>query len=156
MMKTKRINNFQLVNANPNDQELYYQIKKSTCEKYVNEFFGGWNEEEQIKYNNKIFVESLNQTYFKLIKLNKQPIGFFGYSIFDKEIGCVTLQIIEISQRNDILISLLTHLIELSKKLSLPIYAKSFLSSQDIEIYKSIGFEIINTTKSHYQLKYKE
>ena len=75
------------------DKETYYHVKKLTCRKYVKEYFGGWNENEQREYNNKIFDESLKQDCFKIIKVKNKPVGFFGYSIFDREIGCVTLQI---------------------------------------------------------------
>lgn len=140
-------------NATKNDKEIYYQIKKETCEKYVNKYFGGWNEDEQKEYNNKIFDESLMQDCFKLIMLHNQAIGFFGYSIFDKEIGCVTLQIIDIKERDKIFKGLLNYLSSLSDNLNLPIYAKSFLASKDIELYKKSGFKVIETTKSHYLLK---
>ena len=100
-------NNIELVDVKPKDKELYYQIKKETCKKYVDKYFGGWNAEQQKEYNNKIFDESLMQDCFKIINVANQPVGFFGYSIFNKEIGCVTLQILNIKERNLIFIQLL-------------------------------------------------
>ena len=47
--------NVKLIDAKPKDKQLYYQIKKETCEKYVKKYFGGWKEHEQREYNNKIF-----------------------------------------------------------------------------------------------------
>lgn len=143
----------ELVNATKNDKDLYYRIKKKTCEKYVKMYFGSWDEQEQLDYNSKIFDESLGQTCFKLIIVNNKVVGFFGYSIFDKEIGCVTLQIIRMKGRSKIFIDLLSHLTVLSNKLNLPIYAKSFLASKDIKLYIKAGFKIMETTKSHYLLK---
>ena len=43
----------------PKDREFYYQIKKETCEKYVNKFLGGWDEIEQRKYMPNNLVEGL-------------------------------------------------------------------------------------------------
>ena len=145
--------NIESVDANIKDKNIYYQIKKATCEKYVKKYFGGWNEEEQKKYNNKIFDESLKQNCFKIIKVANKPVGFFGYSIFDREIGCVTIQIITITEKNKIFNGLLNYLFALSNKLNLPIYAKSFLASKDVKLYKKAGFKIMETTKSHYLLK---
>lgn len=145
--------NYKLKNVSSQDKQKYYDIKKLTCEKYVKKYFGGWNEQEQIAYNNKIFDESLEQTCFKSILVNNRVVGFFSYSIFEKEIGCVTLQIIDIKERTIIFKSLLNHLIHLSNEINLPIYAKSFLDSKDVEIYKQMGFEIMSKTNSHYLLK---
>lgn len=144
---------YELKNVKQQDKQLYYDIKKITCEKYVKMYFGSWNEQEQIIYNNKIFDESLEQTCFKSIIVNNKVVGFFGYSIFDKEIGCVTLQIIRMKGRSKIFIDLLSILTTLSNKLNLPIYAKSFLASKDIKLYTKAGFKIMETTKSHYLLK---
>ena len=145
--------NLKIIDAKPKDKKIYYQIKKQTCEKFVNKYFGGWNKNEQIKYNNKIFKQSLEQTCFKVVKVNNKPVGFFGYSIFDKHIGCVTLQILDIEQRTSVFEHLLNKLVKLSDELSLPVYAKTFLDSTDIDLYKKSEFEIISTTSSHYILK---
>ncbi|MBQ7307159.1 MAG: hypothetical protein IJW82_01375 [Clostridia bacterium] len=142
-----------LINATQKDIELYYEIKKQTCEGFVKKYFGVWNEKEQREYNDKIFKESLTQNFFKIITKDNQPIGFFGYSIFTDKIGCVTLQIINIQERNKIFKALLNYLSEFSKELDLPIYAKSFLDSKDIYIFESVGFKITSTTNSHYLLK---
>ena len=144
---------YKLENVSSQDKQLYYSIKKLTCEKYVKIYFESWNEQEQIEYNNKIFDESLKQTYFKSIIADNKVVGFFGYQIFDKEIGCVTLQIIRMKGKSKIFADLLSHLINLSNELKLPIYAKSFLDSKDIKIYQNAGFKIMETTKSHYLLK---
>jgi len=146
------INGLRLENVDPNDNKVYYKIKKLTCEKYVIKYFGSWNEEEQIEYNNKIFNESLNQTFFKSVILNDKIVGFFGYSIFDDKIGCVTLQIVNVVERIKIFTQLLCELMHLSNKLNLPIFAKTFLDCKDIELYKKAGFEIIEETSSHYHL----
>ena len=146
---------YELKNVSSQDKQLYYDIKKLTCEKYVKIYFGSWNEQEQIQYNNKIFDESLGQTYFKSIVVNNKFVGFFGYSIFDKEIGCVTLQIIRLKGRSKIFADLLSDLTKLSNEIKLPIYAKSFLDSKDIRIYQNAGLKIMGTTKSHYLFKRK-
>lgn len=145
--------NYKLKDVKSQDKQLYYDIKKLTCEKYVKMYFGSWNEQEQISYNNKIFDESLEQTCFKSIVVNEKIVGFFGYSIFDKEIGCVTLQILRLNGRSQIFSDLLSQLTNLSNELKLPIYAKSFLASKDIKLYEKSGFKIMETTKSHYLLK---
>ncbi len=144
---------YKLKDVKSNDKQLYYDIKKLTCEKYVKMYFGSWNEQEQRSYNNKIFDESLGQTCFKTIVVNGKVVGFFGYSIFDNKIGCVTLQILRLNGRAQIFSDLLLQLTNLSNELKLPIYAKSFLASKDIKLYKKAGFKIMETTKSHYLLK---
>lgn len=146
-------NKVELVTPKQKDKEIYYQIKKETCEEYVKKYFGGWNEKEQREYNDKIFDESLEQDFFKMILFGNQIVGFFGYSIFQKEIGCVTLQIAKVKGKEKLFKSFLDYLSALSKELNLPIFAKSFLASKDVEIYKSVGFEIMSKTTSHYLLK---
>lgn len=50
-----------MVNVTLKDKEIYYQIKKATCEKFVNKYCGGWDDTWQKQYNDRIFEESLAQ-----------------------------------------------------------------------------------------------
>lgn len=154
-IKPYKNKNVRLVDVSQKYKEAYYQIKKITCEKYVNKYFGEWNQETQLEYNNKIFEQSLMQDCFKVIVKNNQTIGFFGYSVFENQIGCVTLQIVEDEERENIFLWLLSHLCDLSNKLNIPIYAKSFVDSKDIDMYIKAGFEIISKTNSHFLLRKK-
>ena len=38
--------NYKLKNVSSQDKQLYYDIKKLTCEKYVKKYFGGWDKQE--------------------------------------------------------------------------------------------------------------
>lgn len=46
---------FSLCNVDSSDFTVYYDIVKKCYEKYVNEYFGTWVEEVQIKMNQKSF-----------------------------------------------------------------------------------------------------
>lgn len=146
----------EVVDAKPKHKNIYYQIKKKTCEKYVEKYFGGWDNKKQFEYNSKIFEESLKQDCFKVITKNNIPIGFFNYSITKTHIGCVTLQILETKEKTKIFEWVLSNICLIAKKLNLQIYAKCFLGCNDINIYKKMGFEITNTTNSHYILETKK
>lgn len=152
-IKFKFNKNIKVRRVSQKDKSKYYDVKKECCFNAVEKYFGGWDNEKQLEYNNRVFEESLEQNYFRKIILNKEIIGFLGFSIFEKEIGCVTVQIKNVDHRKQIFSHFLSYLIELSNELMLPIYAKTFLDSDDIEIYKQAGFDIISTTQSHYNLK---
>lgn len=142
-----------MVDVTLKDKEIYYQIKKATCEKFVNKYWGGWDDTWQKQYNDRIFEESLAQDCFKIINFSDKIVGFFGYSIGEKEISCVTLQVLNIENRKEVFKFALGELVKVANNLRLPIYVKSFLGSKDIAMYKEFGFEIIGETYSHYLIK---
>lgn len=140
------------------DYERFYLIKKENCIEYVMRFFGNWEEDKQQELNYKIFQESLKQDYFKKLLLNEEIIGFLSYTVFEKEIGCVTLQVLNHENKELIYKWYLNSLIKLSNEIQKPIYMKVFIDNEDLQIYKEFGFEIFNTNNSHHLMirKYKE
>ncbi|MBE5746494.1 MAG: hypothetical protein E7359_04355 [Clostridiales bacterium] len=140
---------YRVLKPKEKDFEKFYEIKKINCEKYVKQFFSIWDEAEQREYNYKVFQESLKQDYFKKVILNNNLVGFLSFSIFEKEIGCVTIQILNHKTREIIIDWFLNALIDLSGKTNKPIYLKTFIGNKDLVLFEKYGFKVFSINNSH-------
>ena len=108
-------------------KEFIYQTKKNAYKKYVEEYWGSWNEEEQRKFFENFIKNARNNIW--IIQLNGIDIGFYNgkelengnYEICDiciipeyqnKGIGTQVLKdIIELHKQQDLYIKYLANCI---------------------------------------------
>ena len=45
-----------LVSYTDEDYNFVYEVKKNAYKKYVEQYYGEWNEDEQLKYYNELFI----------------------------------------------------------------------------------------------------
>lgn len=133
----------------------FLATRKTTSEAYVEKFFGGWDDKWQDEFNTKIFIQSLSQTFFKTITLKGKIVGFCGYSIFKDNIGCVTMQLVDVENREKFIVCFVEELKALSNKVKLPIFMKLFKGHSDNKLWRSLGFEIMSQNDSHNSIIYK-
>ena len=117
---------FSLQDVDKCDFEDFYQVRKECSKIYVDKFLGGWKETFQRKFNFDIFLQSFSQNYFQKVILNEKIVGFCTYTIFEDFVGCITLQILNVDNREDIMKWLLEEIIKISKKTKLPDKMKVF------------------------------
>jgi len=137
-----------------NDLDDYIKIKKLCYKKYVDEYYGGWVDDTQIKMNADIFEKTRKQTCFQKIILNGETVGFFGYDELEDRIGGITIQMIEKARNQGVGSFYLEQITRLSVKSVKPVFLKVFKSNPARNLYKRFGFVIYDETLTHYLMKY--
>ena len=60
------MDNIRLVQYTDEDYKFVYEVKKNAYKKYVEQYYGEWNEEEQIKYFNS-FISLVKDNAFIIV-----------------------------------------------------------------------------------------
>lgn len=132
-----------------NYKEFIYQTKKEAYNKYAEEYYGPWNEEEQRRYFEKFINSTNNDAY--IIQLNGKDIGFYSGKTLengDYEIGNIC--IIQKYQNGGIGTQVIRDIIELHKEQNLHV---QYLKQNSVgSLYKKLGFLQSGETEFHYQL----
>ena len=131
------------------DKEFIYQLKKSSYQKYVEEYWGPWNEEVQ----RKLYEDFINTVYKDtwLIQLNGEDIGFYNGMKLDEnnyEIGNIC--IVKEYQSKGIGTQVLKDILELHKREN--IHIQYFKNNKVGELYKRLGFIPNGETEYHYKM----
>lgn len=133
-----------------NYKEFVYQTWKEAYQKYIEEYFGPWNEEEQ----RKAFLTHLinNRKNFWIIQLNGKDIGFYSGKLLEN--GNYEIQnicIVPAYQGKKIGTQVLNDIIELHKNQD--IYVQYFKQIPISDMYKRLGFISNGETEFYYQMK---
>lgn len=145
---------FSLQDVSIDDLETYIDVKKVCYKKYVDEYYGGWIENIQIKMNTDAFYNMMRETYFQKLLLNNVTVGFFAYNELDDKIEGISIQMLEVSQHKGVGSFYLQHITSLSNKVNKPIFLKVFKSNPAQNLYKRFGFIEYSETESHYLMRY--
>lgn len=132
------------------DYQFVYDVKKIVYQKYVEMNWGEWNEETQVNMF-KDFMKD-NSKDIKIVMLNGERIGFYHGSDLDENIY---------EQRNICLLpeyqgqgigsNILKSLIETYDYKD--IVLRCFKQNPVINLYKRLGFKVVDETEYHYLLK---
>ena len=82
---------FSISNVDESDFDAYYTISRVCYEKYVNEYFGGWIDDFQLKMNSDAFNKEIRQSTFKKILLKNEIVGFFAFDVLKDKINGVMI-----------------------------------------------------------------
>lgn len=145
---------FSLQDVSIDDLGNYIDIKRVCYKKYVDEYYGGWIEDIQIKMNTDAFNDMMKETCFQKLLLNNIPVGFFAYNELDDKIEGISIQMLEVSQRKGIGSFYLQYITSLSKKANKPVFLKVFKSNPAQNLYKRFGFDKYCETETHYLMRY--
>ncbi|MBQ6135334.1 MAG: GNAT family N-acetyltransferase [Bacilli bacterium] len=136
----------------PYKEEYYdfvYEAKKNAYQKYVEECWGSWKEEEQKEYFKKFMKTYQNSSY--IIKVENKPVGFYNDSELEDgsyEIGNIC--IIPEYRGRGIGTSILKEKLEEHKDQNIRI--QFFKQNPVGELYKRLGFIPDGETEFHYQM----
>jgi len=83
---------FSFCDVELSDFATYYNISRMCYEKYVDEYFGEWVEETQIKMNADAFNNEMKETCFKKLLLYGSIAGFLAYDVQDYKIDGIMIQ----------------------------------------------------------------
>ena len=92
------------------------------------------------------FDLSINKQLKRNIKICYNSINS---DISEKEIGCVTIQILNHKTREIIIDWFLNALIDLSGKTNKPIYLKTFIGNKDLVLFEKYGFKVFSINNYH-------
>jgi ribosomal protein S18 acetylase RimI-like enzyme len=145
---------FSITDVDKSDFDTYFIIGRACYEKYVDEYFGGWVEDFQIKMNTDAFNAALKQSTFKKILLNDEIIGFFAFDELDEKIDGVSIQMIEKARNKGVGSYYLKHIISLSERDEKPVVLKVFKSNPAQNLYRRFGFKVYEDTYSHHLMRY--
>ena len=133
-------------------KKFIYDVKKESYKKYVEECWGKWIEEDQLKYYEK-FIESVKDDAW-IIQLNGKNIGFYNGALLEDgsyEIGNIC--IIPEYQGKGIGTKILKDIIEIHKEQD--IHIQYFKQNPVGRLYKRLGFVQIGETEFHYKMMKK-
>lgn len=145
---------FSLSDVDSSDFTVYYNISKKCYEKYVNEYFGTWVEEIQIKMNQESFQNEMKQSCFQKILLNHATVGFCAFDVKDDQIDGIMIQMLECAQNQGFGSFFLNHIVSLANRQNKPAFLRVFMSNPAQNLYKRFGFAVYDKTRSHYLMKY--
>ncbi|MGH4119164.1 GNAT family N-acetyltransferase [Clostridium sp.] len=145
---------FSFQDVSIDDLANYIDVKRVCYKKYVDEYYGGWIENIQIKMNTDAFTDMMKETCFQKLLLNNVTIGFVSYNELDDEIEGISIQMFETSQHKGVGSFFLTYITSLSKKVNKPIFLKVFKSNPAQNLYKRFGFDKYSETETHYLMRY--
>lgn len=132
-----------------NYKEFVYQTKKEAYQKYVEEYFGTWNEEEQRNYFED-FINAVKKDAY-IIQLNGKDIGFYnGKTLEDGSYEIGNVCIISEYQGKGIGTQVLKDILQLHKNQD--IHIQYFKQNPVGKLYKELGFIPNGKTKYHYKM----
>lgn len=130
-------------------KEFIYQVKKEAYQKYVEECWGSWIEEEQRKYYDNFINQVKDDTW--IIQLNGNDIGFYnGVELEDGSYEIGNICIIPEYQGKGIGTQVLKDIMKLHKEQDL--YIQYFKQNPVGKLYERLGFIPNGETEFHYQM----
>lgn len=130
------------------DYDFIYQVKKEAYKKYVEIYFGSWDEEQQKEYFKK-FIETYKEGAF-IITFNRKDIGFYNGCIIDNKYEIGNICIIPEYQNKGIGTDILKDV--LSDNSDKEITIQYFKQNPVGRLYERLGFKLIGETQFHYQM----
>lgn len=132
-----------------NDYDFVYEVKKNAYKKYLEEYWGNCQEEEQ-RNNFRNFMEEA-QEHIYIIQLNGKNIGFFnGETLEDGSYEIGNICIIQEYQGRGIRTQILKDIIELHQQED--IHIQYFKQDPAGNLYNKLGFDPSGETEFHYQM----
>ena len=137
-----------------NYKEFIYQTKKNGYKKYIEEYWGPWDEKQQRMYFDNFINKVKNDTW--IIQLNGIDIGFYsGLELEDGSYELSDICIIPEYQRKGIGTQVLKDIMKLHKNQDLHI--QHFKQNPVGKLYKRLGFVRNEETEFYYRMiRFKE
>ena len=138
--------NYNLRPYTQGDYEFVYQAKKDAYKKYVEEFWGVWDEDKQRAFFND-FIKKV-QSFLQIIEFENTPIGIYHGDMMEQdtyEIGNII--VIPSYQGHGIGTEILQNVIKDNPNLKM--HLQVFKGNPAINLYKRLGFETVDETRTH-------
>ena len=143
------MDNIRLVSYTDEEYNFVYNVKKNAYKKYVEQYYGEWNEDEQVKYFNNFISLVKNNAY--IIVCEDKKIGFYNGELLENrkyEIGNIC--ILPEYQGKGIGTQILKDILEINKDKN--IHIQYFKQNPVGNLYARLGFAPNGETDYHYQM----
>lgn len=132
------------------DYEFVYHVKEVCYKKYVEEFFGAWDEKVQREMY-KSYLDAC-KNYIEIIIVDGERAGFVdGHSTDNDNYEQGNICLLPEFRGKSIGSEYLRDVLNKHKKQNIGL--KVFKSNPAQNLYKRLGFEIVGETNSHYLMK---
>ena len=146
---------FSLSPASDTDLNDFIRIKMTCYRKYVEEYYGIWEETDQTNRNTELFYKTLEFTNLTKILFHDKTVGFFSYDVREDRISAVTLQMTEEARNCGMGSFILRHVLDLGRKIGKPVYLRVFKSNPAKRLYERFGFTVYDETDSHFLMRHE-
>jgi len=134
-----------------NDYNFIYELKKNAYKKYVEEIWGEWNDEKQHMFFDNYIAQQKDR--IKIIVLDGKDVGYFDDKLDKTTYEVVNIIVLPECQGKGIGTQILKNAIAENKDKDIDI--QCFLTNPVVDLYKRLGFEECERTKTHIKLKMK-
>lgn len=145
---------FALCPASAADLNDFVRVKMTCYRKYVEKFYGNWNDADQIQRNTERFYKTRGFTNFTKILFHENTAGFFSYDVREDRIAAVTLQMTEEARNLGMGSFILRHILALGKQIGKPVYLRVFKTNPAKRLYERFGFTVYDETESHFLMRH--
>lgn len=145
---------FTFPSAQERDFSDYLQIKKECFLRYVERYYGGWEEGPQRRRNREAFENDKKRRCFQKVLLYGETVGFFGFDEREDVLEGITIQLAEKARGQGIGSFFLQQVAALSDRTGKPALLRVFHSNPAKGLYQRFGFEAVGETASHCQMRY--
>lgn len=136
------------------DLAAWIDTKKACYKEYVDQYYGGWKDDQQEKLNSITFEKSMQMHYFKKITLNGSTVGFMGYDEQEDRITGITIHMYEHARNQGVGSRFLRQIIHRCNETGKSAYLKVFKTNPAQHLYSRFGFTVYDQTESHLLMKY--
>lgn len=147
---------FLIQNAESEDLNSYIKVKKDCCKRYVDQYYGGWDNRIQTVISRDSFLRFLEVTCFCKILQYGDTVGFFSYKEQQDGISEVSILLLPSASGKGVEEFLISHLITRGKETNKPVFATVYQSSPIKNQLTAAGFQIYDKSRSHYLMSFNK
>ena len=127
-----------------------WQENKTVCFRdYVDRWYGGWDDAQQLRLNEATFAKSRQLSCLKRITLGGETVGFLGFDEQQDRIDGLLIHMIPRACGQGFGSWFLREVTVLGK----PVHLKVFKDNPARSLYERHGFEVCGETATHYLMK---
>ena len=142
---------YKLESYNDEYFETLYEMKKDNFKWYVEKIYG-WDEKIQVEFQKKFIKEHRN--HIKVVKYEDKVIGIFTNYVDENNESIISLFCIDKQyQKRGIGTQILKAQLKLDKQNKRNTVLQVFKENPARFLYKKVGFEIYEETKTHYKMR---
>lgn len=138
------------------DLNTYIKLKKACCKRYVDQYYGGWDNRIQTIISKDSFHRLLEVPHFWKILQNENTIGFFSYKEQEDQISEVALHVSPSFRGKGLKEFLLSHIVSRSQETHKPVYITVFQSDPWKSLLVDAGFQVYDKSRSHFLMSYNK
>lgn len=143
---------YKLRPATEDDYMLSFEIRRNALGEYVKQTWG-WDEEWQLKYHK----EDFNKDILSIIEVNGEPAGSLEYYYDAHSMIISGIYITDKFQNRGIGTEILLNLHKEASNKGMPIRLQVLkVNTKAKKLYEKHGYEVYNTTETHFQLVFNQ